>query len=242
MTTKSLRSTPLELACPFERGTQYKLSCLGSYLRSLEETRVRDKEFSSAIALSTPRSVRAVFDELYPLHIFARHRGLADATEFEWQSGGRDEKGVDFIVFPDSNELHLQVTVTGPIWNEAIPPLDNPGFQHRLLREQLSTGGIVSGRGPWRRDAGCISGGSEDWTSEQRDDAFRNGLIAAYERKRNHRGQSSELLVRVNEAEDFMEASQFHRVVSETACAAPLRAFQRVHLVDRGEGFYCALP
>lgn len=83
---------------------------------------------------------------------------------------------------------------------------------------------------------------NEDWTSEQRDNAFRNGLVAAYERKRNDRGQSSELLVRVNEAEDFMDVAQFHRIVSETACVAPLQAFQRVHVVDRGEGFYCSLP
>jgi hypothetical protein len=167
---------------------------------------------------------------------------LSGTVEFAWQAGGRDEKGVDFIVFLDSSELHLQVTVTGPIWREAIPPYDNPGFQHRLLREQLTTGEIVSGRGPWRRDAGDISGGSEDWTSEQRDDAFRTGLIAAYERKRNYRSQSSELLVRVNEAEDFLEANHFHQIVSETAHAAPLEAYRRVHVFDRGDGFYRSLP
>ena len=125
MTTKF---PPQEFTCHFERGTRYKFSRLAIYLQSLEKGRSRDNAFSSAIALSTARCVRAIFDELYPLHIFARHRELGDAAEFEWQAGGRDETGVDFVVFRGPDELHLQVTVTGPIWKDAAPPFNNLAF------------------------------------------------------------------------------------------------------------------
>jgi hypothetical protein len=189
-----LRAAPAQLVCPFQRGVRYPLSSLDAYLSSIEETRTADSSFSKSIGLSGNREVHALYDELYPLRIFARHMGMVHAAHFEWQAGGRDENGVDFVISAASWDRSLQITTTGPIWPEALPPYDNPGYQHRLLRELLNRQEHVSGRGPWERKGREINGGYDDFTSADRDLAFHNGILAAYARKRKHRGTASELV------------------------------------------------
>jgi hypothetical protein len=171
------------------------------------------------------------------LRIFARHAGIIETGQFEWQPGGESEDGVDFVVSVGSQDRALQTTTTGPIWPEASPPYDNPGYQHRLLRELLSKHEIVEGRGPWERGDGEVVGGFTDFASTDRDLAFRSGILAAYGRKRKYRGRPSELVIRINEACDFLEVDDFRRIAEGTRTDAPLTAFQQVHLVDYQDGF-----
>lgn len=233
---------PADLVCPFQRGVRYPLCSLDAYFSSIEEARSTDKMLSKSIGLSRNREIRALYDELYPLRIFARHMGLIEAAQFEWHAGGRDESGVDFIISIKSQDRSLQITTTGPVWPEASSPYDNPGYQHRLLRELLDKQGTVSGRGPWERKGREIIGGYDDFTSADRDLAVRNGILAAYARKRKHRGRASELVIRVNEAPEFMNADDFRRVAEGTRAEAPFGAFRKIHLVASPDGFIISLP
>ena len=234
-------TTDADFVLPFQRGVRYPLSRLDAYITSFERARSANKTYSNAIGLSSNREVRALHDELYPLRIFARHACMIEEGQFEWRSGGETEDGVDFVVSVGSCDRSLQITTTGPIWPDASHPYDNPGYQHRLLRELLSNREIVAGRGPWERRDGEVVGGCSDFTSADRDLAFRKGILAAYTRKCRHRGAASELVIRINEAPDFMNVGEFRRIAEGTRAVAPLDAFEKVHLVDYPDGFAVSL-
>lgn len=231
------------IKCPFEKGTRYTLLQLHHYLRRLETIRQSNKEVTAALQ-RLPSEFKEVFDELYPLDSLRCHARITlEDSYFVWAPSGKHERGIDFILCEGAKTRFLQITVTGPVWPEALPKYANPGYQRKLMLEKLSAEGMVSGWGAPRNVGGRIVFGDEGAgrLGHEVREAFRVGIIKAYNRKRYSRPDvTCELVVELNDT-GGLTPTEFCSIVEETRSDSPLDAYAAIHVLASPDGHFASI-
>ena len=167
----------------------------------------------------------------------AKHRAMADATLFRKPTC---EMGVDLEYKRGGDPIvRLQITTAYRVWGDGRGGTLPGGYQDRLLREKLTSEGLLSGSGPFKRSGSEIlsSDSQESW--EDIEQSCRLGIIEAFARKAEHGAKDVTLLVKaVRYYEETMQhVDRFRSIVNAAASARFPFRFAEVIVVDYGEGF-----
>lgn len=230
-------SPPNTLPFPFNRDSWYTLKNLMDFENNLLLDRRQDKQLDHSLRLAQLPWMKLRNEELYPLLYFARQIHLPDDTQFRICNEGAD---ADIELKEGNAERRLQITLAGPIWASKHP---NWGYDHKLHMRKLNLAGQSSGWGPFRKEPdGSISNREDMLSSDERNQAYLDGLVKALEGKQNHRIPDCDLIIHAVAYREAMNPQTFMSLANTAISKKPLNNFRNIYILDDGEGYLVHAP
>lgn len=219
----------------FERGRWISFAAFRSFEDYLLRQRSEDRLLSDALRVKSEAWMKLRNEEVYPAWYFIRHRGLPEATEYRLTAEGADAD----VELKIENTVHrLQITTAGPLWPDGPT---NWGADHILHMQQLNQLGESSGWGPYRRNPdGTITNRDEAISSEERNPAYLQGLIAALRGKAMHSQPDCDLLVYAHAYDQAMSVETFENLVRTARQDVSMSGFRSVVILAAGDGYCCS--
>jgi hypothetical protein len=217
---------PLDL--PFFRDRSYPLSALRAFSSELASARRADQAFSGELRSNRLPWAKVWNEELVPIVLMADQKRYAGDDTFRLMPEGHE---TDVELFVGNRHIACQITVADPAWSETGPESSGSYLNH-LRMERLRLGKPVFGGSNTRKIDGAIV--SEPHARDAREDlaACRRRLIAAINRKENHDGIGSTLIIYARGHRFLLIDFDMSELVAAAVRDAGAPTFKRICVVD----------